>query len=75
MKTFAITNTKLAYDGYIYRYAKAKNEKELLQMWIRDNNEYKDCKIIKKPKNIILKYGAKWCFEYNNDYYYCYECK
>lgn len=73
MKTFALTNTSLAYDGYIYQYAKAENEKEMLKTWIDDDDNFKDCKIIKKPKNVFLKWGSKWCFEYNNKYYYCYE--
>ena len=75
MKTFAITNDRLAYDGYIYSYCKADNEKALLREWINSNPDFKECKIIKAPKNVILKYGAKYCFEHNGVYYYCYECE
>ena len=72
MKNFAITNTDLAYDGYIYKYVKGENEKDILKQWIKDTPEFKDCKIIRKPKNVILKWGAKHCFEYKGKYYYCY---
>ena len=75
MKQFAITNTDIAYYGYIFKYCKAENEKELLKDWINSDNNFKDCKIIRKPKNVILKYGAKYCFEHNGKYYYCYEVK
>lgn len=75
MKDFAFTNTDIAYYNYIFRYCKADNEKELLQRAINENEEFKECKIIKKPKDVILKWGAKYCFEYKGAYYYCYELK
>ena len=73
MKDFAFTNTKIAYDGYIFRYYRGNNEKELLQTLINEIEEFKGCKIIRKPKDVILKWGAKYCFEYNGNYWYCYE--
>ena len=33
MKDFALTNTDLAYDGYIYKYIIGKDEKEILKAW------------------------------------------
>lgn len=73
MKDFAFTNTDIAYDGYIYYYQKAENEKEALQCAIEKNEQFKDCKIIKKPKGILLKYGARYCFEYDGKYWYVYD--
>lgn len=73
MKDFAFTNNIIAYNNHIFRYYKADNEKELLQRIIKWNEDFKECKIIKKPKDVILKWGAKYCFEYKSAYYYCYE--
>lgn len=73
MKEFAFTNTDIAYYNYIFRYYKADNEKELLQKIINESEEFKGCKIITKPKDVILKWGAKYCFEHKGKYYYCYK--
>lgn len=75
MKQFAFTNTNIAYYNHIFRYYKANNEKQLLQKIINESEEFKECKIIRKPKDVILKWGAKYCFEYKGVYYYCYELK
>ena len=75
MKDFAFTNTKIAYDGYIFRYYRGNSEKELLQTLINEIEEFKGCKIIRKPKGVILKWGATYCFEYKGNYWYCYELK
>ena len=40
MKDFAFTNTKIAYDGYIFRYYRGNSEKELLQTLINENEEF-----------------------------------
>ena len=73
MKSFALTNTDMAYDNWIYGYRKAESEKDLLNLWIQSDENFKDCKVIRKPKGIMLKHGAKYCFEHNKKYYYVYE--
>ena len=45
------------------------NEEEQPFILIIDENEkYNGCKIIRKPKDMILKWGAKYCFEYKQIY-------
>ena len=73
MKEFALTDNEIAYYGHIYCYVKGDNEKDVLKEWISDDNNYENCKIIRKPKNVNLKYGAEYCFEYKGKYYYAYE--
>lgn len=55
MEDFAFTNTDIAYYNYIFCYCKGNSEKELLQKIINENEKYNGCKIIRKPKDVILK--------------------